>query len=220
MAFLMAVVGIFALISLITALIINALSAGYLRTRFNRKLLMYSNNTDAQNIVDDIQSDCQCCGFNSWLDYSIGQLDTGSTRTTSLTTAPTILVTSMVTGSTESSTSTTSTSSSAETTVSVSPNSETFGPNGDSTENPTASPAQRLEELMKREIAIRSAIECTAGDGGFLDRWILTRMEQRQSREFPRQNHSMIVKSINRQFSVPFTCCVNDSSEAGNNHSE
>lgn len=201
-AFVMIVIEIFAVASLITALIINALSPDYLRNHFNRKMSLYSTDSTARNIVDQIQSDCQCCGFNSWLDYSLGQLTSESSESTSSTSSSTTQQTS---------TETANVSSPPSTTISESSSTSTTG-------QVRAAFSQATENSSEREIAVRTALMCPKSDEDFEHQWIWSRIETRQRRPSLFTNRSMISASVNVQFSVPFSCCLNISSEAGNNY--
>ncbi len=62
----------------------------------------YENDQDSRNIVNQIQTDFDCCGSNTWLDWS-GLLLNATGNTTSVTTTPTtttgtVNVTSTTTG--------------------------------------------------------------------------------------------------------------------------
>ncbi len=82
----------FALVSLITALIINALAINYASSRFSNHMNNYASNQDSRNIVDKIQTNYACCGNNIWLDWADVSLNatTNSTSTAVTTTAATI----------------------------------------------------------------------------------------------------------------------------------
>lgn len=113
--------GILALASLVTAIIINAKSLTYVSTHFTNNLISYGNSPNARGRIDLLQYKYQCCGTNIWLDWQLAGLNATSPmmNVTSATTASlittvnsvvnTTLITTSTTGSTVSITSTTTT---------------------------------------------------------------------------------------------------------------
>jgi hypothetical protein len=77
--------GLFTLVSLITALIINSLAINYVNSRFFNHINSYQNSQNSRNIVDKIQTNYDCCGSNTWLDWS-GVLPNTTQSSTSATT--------------------------------------------------------------------------------------------------------------------------------------
>ncbi len=76
----------FALVSLITALIINSLAINYVSSRFSNRMNAYGNDQDSRNIVDKIQTHYACCGNNIWLDWADVSLNaTGNSTSTAAT---------------------------------------------------------------------------------------------------------------------------------------
>jgi hypothetical protein len=61
---------VFALASLITALIIHSLAIDSVSSRFLNYMNNYENDQDSRNIVNQIQTNYDCCGSNTWLDWS------------------------------------------------------------------------------------------------------------------------------------------------------
>jgi hypothetical protein len=88
------VLGIFALISLITALIINSKSSSYVNTRLNNNMNQYMNDPDAADLVDLIQVNYACCGQISWADWASFQPESTTVSTTMSTTATLVVGTS------------------------------------------------------------------------------------------------------------------------------
>ena len=86
--------GIFALASLITAIVINLQSSSYISSRFSNSILRYRDDQGAKNEIDLLQNKYRCCGTDTWLDWSRAELDAGlpntgaSTTSTTATTAP------------------------------------------------------------------------------------------------------------------------------------
>jgi hypothetical protein len=63
------VLGILALASLITALVINSQAVGYVRGRLLYRVDTYVETDSSISVMDAIQNNYQCCGVNSWLDW-------------------------------------------------------------------------------------------------------------------------------------------------------
>ncbi len=84
----------FALVSLITALIINALAINYASSRFSNHMNNYASNQDSRNIVDKIQTNYACCGNNIWLDWA----DVSLNATTNITSAAVTAAAATITG--------------------------------------------------------------------------------------------------------------------------
>ncbi len=80
------VLELFTLVSLITALIINSLAINYVNSRFLNYMNNYENSQDSRNIIDKIQTNYDCCGSNTWLDWSDVLLNTTQSSTSSTTT--------------------------------------------------------------------------------------------------------------------------------------
>ncbi|CAF1225805.1 unnamed protein product [Adineta ricciae] len=77
----------FALVSLITSLIINSLAINYATSHFNSRMTDYKNTQSSRDIVDSIQVNYDCCGSNTWLDWSaVGLNATASTTNSTVTT--------------------------------------------------------------------------------------------------------------------------------------
>lgn len=74
------ILGVFAIASLIAALVINTQAVNFLRGRLLYRMNTYVSTDDSIDIIDKIQSGYQCCGVNLWLDWSLAGL--GQTATT------------------------------------------------------------------------------------------------------------------------------------------
>lgn len=78
----------FAIASFITGLVINSRSIDYMKRHLTYRMATYSENEDSIEIIDDIQTNWQCCGTNLWLDWSryalgipgVGTVGSGSER--------------------------------------------------------------------------------------------------------------------------------------------
>ena len=119
------VLAIFAMASLIAALVINDKSLSNISGRFKDYMFDYQTKDDARTVVDLVQKNKECCGEDIWLDWARVQLnvtditmsnDTTSTMTTSTTT------TEATTTTTTSTTSSSNNSSSADPTEDVNQN--------------------------------------------------------------------------------------------------
>jgi hypothetical protein len=84
---------VFALASLVAAIVINAKSTSYVSTRFTNNMNNYQFNTNAANIVDRVQTQLQCCGNDLWVDwsnvglYAMGSATNGANSTSATTVA-------------------------------------------------------------------------------------------------------------------------------------
>ncbi len=87
--------GIFALASLVTALIINSKSLSYVSSHFASNILEYQTNPSSQSKVDRLQNKYQCCGTDLWIDWSTAQLNVTSSMTNVTGTNMTTAVSSM-----------------------------------------------------------------------------------------------------------------------------
>jgi len=97
------VLGIFALASLITALVINAKSPSYVRSHFTSDMLVYQTNPGAQNKIDLLQIKYQCCGTNLWIEWANAGLNTNSSSVaTTVSTVTTTTTVSTITNTTSS----------------------------------------------------------------------------------------------------------------------
>ncbi|CAF1205016.1 unnamed protein product [Rotaria sp. Silwood1] len=105
-----AITGIFALASLVSALVINAKSLSYVSSRFHEHLINYKTIEDSRIKIDLIQSHYTCCGIDTWLDWSMADLNGTSpmTTTTNMNTATTVPTTSQASDTTDSSATTNS----------------------------------------------------------------------------------------------------------------
>ncbi|UJR30652.1 hypothetical protein I4U23_018176 [Adineta vaga] len=80
----------FALVSLITALIINSLAINYASSHFESRLVDYQNSQNSRNIVDKIQTSYDCCGSDTWLDWmTVGLNATAPSTNNTVTTIAT-----------------------------------------------------------------------------------------------------------------------------------
>ncbi|CAF1057698.1 unnamed protein product [Adineta ricciae] len=105
-----AAVGIMALASLVTAIIVNAKSISYVGNRFEARMSDYGADSDARNVIDKFQTNYQCCGAYTWLDWAnVDLVAPNATTTTAITTSTS---TTTTTTATSTSTSTTTTSGS------------------------------------------------------------------------------------------------------------
>ncbi|UJR30651.1 hypothetical protein I4U23_018175 [Adineta vaga] len=94
-------VGIMAIASLVTAIIINAKSLGFVSTRFMSSMNAYASDSDAQDRIDMFQTKYECCGSHTWLDWANVKLVAPSnTTTTTVTTTTTGTMTSTTTTTT------------------------------------------------------------------------------------------------------------------------
>ncbi|CAF4241867.1 unnamed protein product [Rotaria sp. Silwood2] len=75
-----AILGVFALASLISAMIVSTQAISYVRGRLAYHITAYVEDQNSINIMDAVQTKFQCCGENLWLDWGRSQL--GSTATT------------------------------------------------------------------------------------------------------------------------------------------
>ncbi len=62
--------GIFALVSLITALALSGQTASHLHDSITNYMNDYVDDQEAINVIDTLQTTYQCCGVNLWLDWS------------------------------------------------------------------------------------------------------------------------------------------------------
>ena len=83
------VVGIFALASLITALVLNDKSPNYVSSHFSSNLIAYKSNANARDRIDRLQNKYQCCGTDMWIDWTRADLNGTSTETNVTTTTVT-----------------------------------------------------------------------------------------------------------------------------------
>ena len=65
-----AVLAVFTLASLITALVLNSQSISFIRNRLSYNMNTYIQSDDAIYVTDRIQAQYQCCGVNLWLDWA------------------------------------------------------------------------------------------------------------------------------------------------------
>jgi hypothetical protein len=65
------VLGVAAIASLITALVINSQAIGYVRGRLSYRMSTYIQTQSSISIMDAIQTRYQCCGENLWLDWQL-----------------------------------------------------------------------------------------------------------------------------------------------------
>ena len=61
--------GSFAIISLIVALVLNGQSITFIRRRLTNYMTSYMQVQNSLNVMDALQSNYQCCGVNMWLDW-------------------------------------------------------------------------------------------------------------------------------------------------------
>ena len=73
------ILGIFAVASFIAALVINSQSITFIKNYMTYYMDTYAENTQSNDIMDNIQSTYQCCGVNLWLDW--GSVALGDTTT-------------------------------------------------------------------------------------------------------------------------------------------
>lgn len=86
MAFISIGLALLALISLITALIINSLAINYVSSRFSSKIDQFNGDPDARDVVNKIQTKYTCCGVDTWLDWSRVSLNATGSGTNDTTT--------------------------------------------------------------------------------------------------------------------------------------
>ncbi|CAF0916518.1 unnamed protein product [Rotaria sp. Silwood1] len=79
-AIISAVLGVFALVSLIVAMVMGAQAINFIRGRLSYHISAYVEDQNSINIMDAAQTNFRCCGENFWLDWGRSQL--GSTATT------------------------------------------------------------------------------------------------------------------------------------------
>ncbi|CAF1225786.1 unnamed protein product [Adineta ricciae] len=112
-----AAVGIMALASLVTAIIVNAKSISYVGNRFKSRMSIYGSDSDARTVIDKFQTNYQCCGAYTWLDWAnVDLVAPNATITTTMMTTTAITNTATTT-STSTSTTTTTTSGSGKSAV-------------------------------------------------------------------------------------------------------
>lgn len=73
-----AVLGAFAVISLIVALALNGQAISFIRRRLTNYVTSYAQVQNSINVIDALQSDYHCCGVNLWLDW--GRVSLGATN--------------------------------------------------------------------------------------------------------------------------------------------
>ncbi|CAF0977524.1 unnamed protein product [Rotaria sordida] len=78
------ITGVFAIASLVSALVINAKSLSYVSSRFGDHMMNYKNSENSKNITDRLQYTYTCCGINTWLDWSYVDLNSTSPMTTTM----------------------------------------------------------------------------------------------------------------------------------------
>ncbi|UJR15943.1 hypothetical protein I4U23_002863 [Adineta vaga] len=64
------VLGIMAIASFITGLVINSTSIDFIKDRLTFRMSTYDENEDSIDIMDNVQTNYDCCGVNLWLDWS------------------------------------------------------------------------------------------------------------------------------------------------------
>ena len=99
-AFASIALAILALISLITALIINSLAINYVRSRFSNKIDQFNADPDARDVVNKIQTKYTCCGVDTWLDWSRVSLNATGSGTDNATTVTSTTSTTTTTSTT------------------------------------------------------------------------------------------------------------------------
>lgn len=67
--------GIFALASLITAIILNSNSLNYVSSHFSGNLIAYKNSANARDKIDRLQIKYKCCGTYMWIDWGRAELN-------------------------------------------------------------------------------------------------------------------------------------------------
>ena len=70
MAVALGILGVFALISLIVALILNGQAISYIRRPLTYRMTSYAQTENSVNVLDNIQTKYQCCGVNLWMDWA------------------------------------------------------------------------------------------------------------------------------------------------------
>ena len=87
-----------ALASLVTAIIVNAKSISYVGNRFKARMSDYGADSDARNYIDKFQTNYQCCGAYTWLDWANANLVApNATTSTAVTTTTTVTTSSSTT---------------------------------------------------------------------------------------------------------------------------
>jgi hypothetical protein len=87
------ILGIFALASLVTAIVVNAKSLNYVSSHFSGNMMEYQYSPDAKNKIDLLQNKYQCCGTDMWIDWADVGLNVTSTgvNVTNTTTTTTMV---------------------------------------------------------------------------------------------------------------------------------
>jgi hypothetical protein len=77
------VLGVVAFASLITALALNSQAIGYIRSRLAYRINTYNSIDGSISIVNAIQTNYECCGEYSWLDWATIALGASTSTGTS-----------------------------------------------------------------------------------------------------------------------------------------
>ncbi|CAF3241944.1 unnamed protein product [Rotaria socialis] len=137
-------VGIMALASLVTAIIINAKSFSYVRSHFTGKMMNYMASPGDMATIDNLQNHYSCCGANAWIDWANAKLDAASPTVNKTTVMTTTMMTTTTTNTSAAATNTT-TMSGAVTTNTPAAATDTITTN-------TAATATDATKQLKRDV--------------------------------------------------------------------
>ncbi|CAM2700542.1 unnamed protein product [Rotaria socialis] len=142
-------VGIMALASLVTAIIINAKSFSYVRSHFTGKMMNYMASPGDMATIDNLQNHYSCCGANAWIDWANAKLDAASPTVNKTTVMTTTMMTTTTTNTSAAATNTT-TMSGAVTTNTPAAATDTITTNTAATA--TAATATDATKQLKRDV--------------------------------------------------------------------
>ncbi|CAM4777654.1 unnamed protein product [Rotaria magnacalcarata] len=181
-------VGILALASLVTAIIINAKSFSYVRSHFTGKMMNYMTNLGDMKTIDDLQYRYSCCGANGWIDWANAKLD----ATSPMVNGTTVMTTTMMMTTT-----TTTTTGANTTTIMTDANATTTMAAANTTITTVAATATAAGKQLKRDVHDINGQENLPLAGS-----------SRQKRQAPIVYGGIFGLPISFGVTLPYSCCT------------